>query len=79
MHYVLVDPEYQKNARHCRTSCHGMVKQRYHDYLYIEVMPEESKNATVLRSMRSILWRMASPCRYATGRTALTERASGMS
>jgi hypothetical protein len=23
-----------------------MVKQRYHDYLYIEVMPEESKNAT---------------------------------
>ena len=24
----------------------GMVKQRYHDYLYIEVMPEESKNAT---------------------------------
>lgn len=24
----------------------GMVKERYRDYLYIEVMPEESKNAT---------------------------------
>ena len=23
-----------------------MVKERYRDYLYIEVMPEESKNAT---------------------------------
>lgn len=44
MHYVLVDPEY-----------HGMgiagkmierVKEKYRDYLYIEIMPEESKNAS---------------------------------
>lgn len=30
----------------------GMVKQRYHDYLYIEVMPEESKNATFYEKHR---------------------------
>lgn len=44
MHYVLVDPEYQ--GRGIAGHLVGMVKQRYHDYLYIEVMPEESKNAT---------------------------------
>ena len=40
----LVDPEYQGHgiAGHLV----GMVKERYRDYLYIEVMPEESKNAT---------------------------------
>lgn len=44
MHYVLVDPEYQGHgiAGHLV----DMVKERYRDYLYIEVMPEESKNAT---------------------------------
>lgn len=44
MHYVLVDPEYQGHgiAGHLV----GMVKEKYCDYLYIEVMPEESKNAT---------------------------------
>ncbi|WEV47046.1 GNAT family N-acetyltransferase [Bifidobacterium sp. ESL0690] len=43
MHYVLVDPEYQGQgiAGHMVE----MVKQRYADYFYIEVMPEESKNA----------------------------------
>ena len=44
MHYVLIDPEYQ--GRGIAGHLVGMVKQRYHDYLYIEVMPEESKNAT---------------------------------
>lgn len=43
MHYVLVHPD-----------CHGqgiagtmveMVKEKYKDYLYIELMPEERKNA----------------------------------
>jgi len=43
-HYVLVNPEYQ--GRGIAGHLVGMVKQRYHDYLYIEVMPEESKNAT---------------------------------
>ena len=38
MHYVLVDGI----AGHLV----GMVKDRYRDYLYIEVMPEESKNAS---------------------------------
>lgn len=43
MHYVLVDPEYQGHgiAGHIVE----MVKERYRDFFYIEVMPEESKNA----------------------------------
>ena len=43
MHYVLVDPAYQ--GRSVAGRLIGMVKERYRDYLYIEVMPEESKNA----------------------------------
>lgn len=43
MHYVLVNPEYhgQGIAGHMIE----MVKEKYKDYLYIEVMPEERKNA----------------------------------
>ena len=43
MHYVLVDPQYhgQGIAGHMIE----MVKEKYKDYLYIEIMPEESKNA----------------------------------
>ncbi|WEV65584.1 GNAT family N-acetyltransferase [Bifidobacterium sp. ESL0764] len=43
MHYVLVDPKYQ--GRGIAGHMVEMVKQRYSDYFYIEVMPEESKNA----------------------------------
>ena len=44
VHYVLVDPQYQGHgiAGHLVE----MAKAHYHDYLYIEVMPEESKNAS---------------------------------
>jgi ribosomal protein S18 acetylase RimI-like enzyme len=44
MHYVLVDPEYQGHgiAGHLVE----MVKERYANYFYIEVMPEESRNAS---------------------------------
>ncbi|MFT8649066.1 MAG: GNAT family N-acetyltransferase [Bifidobacterium psychraerophilum] len=44
VHYVLVDPEYQGHgiAGHLMT----MVKDHYEDYLYVEVMPEESGNAS---------------------------------
>lgn len=43
MHYVLVHPEYhhQGIANHMI----HMVKEKYKNYLYIEIMPEESKNA----------------------------------
>ena len=43
MHYVLVDPQYHGHgiAGHMVE----MVKEKYKDYLYIEIMPEESKNA----------------------------------
>ena len=43
MHYVLVDPAYQ--GRQIAGTMIEMVKEKYRDYLYIEIMPEESKNA----------------------------------
>lgn len=43
MHWVLVDPAYHGHG----VGGHlvEMVKTKYHDYLFLEVMPEESKNA----------------------------------
>ncbi len=43
MHYVLVDPAYQ--GRGIAGAMLRMVLEKYRDYLYIEIMPEESKNA----------------------------------
>ena len=43
MHYVLVHPDYQ--GRRIAGTLIKMVKEKYKNYLYIEVMPEESKNA----------------------------------
>lgn len=43
MHYVLVHPDYQGQG--IAGKLIEMVKDKYKDYLYIEVMPEESKNA----------------------------------
>ena len=44
MHYVLVDPEYHRMG--IAGSMINMVKEKYKNYLYIEIMPEESKNAS---------------------------------
>ncbi|MGM9647161.1 MAG: GNAT family N-acetyltransferase [Eubacteriales bacterium] len=44
MHYVLVDPAY--HGRGIAGNMIRMVKEKYKNYLYIEVMPEESKNAS---------------------------------
>ena len=44
MHYVLVDPNYQGQG--IAGTLVEMAKEKYKDYLYIEIMPEESKNAT---------------------------------
>ena len=43
MHYVLVDPAYQGHG--IASTMIGMVKEKYQHYLYIEIMPEERKNA----------------------------------
>lgn len=43
MHYVLVHPDYQ--GRRIAGTLIKKVKVKYKNYLYIEVMPEESKNA----------------------------------
>ncbi len=44
VHYVLVHPSYQGQG--VASHLIQLVKDKYKDYLYIEVMPEESKNAT---------------------------------
>lgn len=43
IHYVLVNPEYHGHGIASRMI--ELIKEKYHDYLYIEVMPEERKNA----------------------------------
>ena len=43
MHYVLVDPKYQGQGIAGRMI--QMAKEKYKNFLYIEVMPEESRNA----------------------------------
>lgn len=43
MHYVLVHPDYQGQG--IAGTLVEMAKEKYKDYLYIEIMPEEKKNA----------------------------------
>lgn len=43
IHYVLVHPDYQ--GYQIASSMINSVKEKYKDFLYIEIMPEESKNA----------------------------------
>lgn len=43
LHYVLVDPAY--HGRGIAGKMIEMVKEKYKEFLYIEGMPEESKNA----------------------------------
>ena len=44
VHYVLVHPDYQ--GRGIASELIKRVKEEYKDFFYIEVLPEESKNAT---------------------------------
>ena len=44
IHYVLVHPNYQRNG--IAGTMIEKVKEKYRHYLYLEVMPEESKNAS---------------------------------
>ena len=43
MHYVLVRPDYQGQG--IAGTLVEMAKEKYKDYLYIEIIPEKSKNA----------------------------------
>ena len=42
LHYILVDPEYQGHGIARRLL--DMIKEKYKDYLYIELMPEDKNN-----------------------------------
>lgn len=44
LHYLLVHPDYQGNG--IATTLLDKIKYRYKDYLYINLMPDESKNIT---------------------------------
>ncbi|AAK76855.1 ribosomal protein S18 acetylase RimI-like enzyme [Clostridium acetobutylicum] len=43
LHYVLVNPNYQ--GQRIAGTMIEIIKEKYKDYLYLEIMPEESKNA----------------------------------
>lgn len=43
MHYVLVHPDY--HGQGIAKNMINKVKEKYRDFLYIEIMPEEKKNA----------------------------------
>ena len=43
IHYVLVDPAYQ--GRGIATAMITRIREKYRDYLYLEVMPDERQNA----------------------------------
>ncbi|HHV09650.1 MAG TPA: GNAT family N-acetyltransferase [Clostridiales bacterium] len=45
VHYVLVNPSYQ--GQKIAGTMIEMIREKYKDYLYIEIMPEESKNAAL--------------------------------
>lgn len=47
MHWVLVNPKYQ--GMHVGSGLAQRIKQHYADYMFLEVMPEESKNAPFYR------------------------------
>ena len=42
LHYMLVDPEYQGHG--IARKLLDMIKEKYKDYLYIELMPEDRNN-----------------------------------
>ena len=49
MHYVLVNPDYQ--GQKIAGTMIGIIKEKYKDYLYLEIMPEESKNAAFYKKI----------------------------
>lgn len=50
MHYVLVRPDH--HGQGIAGQMIARVKEKYKDYLYIEIMPEESKNAAFYERFR---------------------------
>lgn len=44
VHYVLVNPKYQ--GQKVASTMMKIIKEKYQEYLYIEIMPEERKNAS---------------------------------
>lgn len=49
IHYVLVNPRYQ--GRGIASNLVKMIKNKYKDYLYIELMPDEKKNVTFYQNL----------------------------
>lgn len=68
LHYVLVDPAYR--GRGIASGLIARMKERYRNYLYLEAMPEESKNAPFFECQGFTLMQEAARCRSATSRTS---------
>ena len=49
IHYVLVNPKYQ--GKGIASNLVKMIKNKYKDYLYIELMPDEKKNVSFYQKL----------------------------
>lgn len=49
IHYVLVNPRYQGQG--IASNLIKMIKNKYRNYLYIELMPDEKKNVTFYQNL----------------------------
>ena len=61
MHWVLVNPKYQ--GMHVGSGLAERVKERYAGYMFLEVMPEESKTLRSTSATASRSWKTAARCR----------------
>ena len=69
LHYVLVDPAYQGQG--IASGLIAQMKERFRNYLYLEVMPQGEQERPPSTSVRaSPSCKTASRCRSATSRTS---------
>ena len=62
IHYVLVHPEYQGQGIAGRMV--EYIKEKYKNFMYLELMPEDKNNVPFMKSTDFILWKTEQQCRY---------------
>ena len=64
IHYVLVHPDYQ--GKGIAGNMLAYIKEKYKDFMYIEVMPEDKKMCRFTQNMVFLSWKMGQLCKFAT-------------
>lgn len=62
IHYVLVHPEYQGQGIAGRMV--EYIKEKYKNFMYLELMPEDKITFLFMKSMDFMLWKTEQQCRY---------------